>query len=104
MLRCPTPLPALYVGSDYAFCSIEKIKGSIWLKNFNEAPNRAITHFETRCWGYHSNLKPFIKYFPFSSDVSVLLRADGGAAAPRTWRLGRIFQLCGVRSFREFML
>ena len=34
VLRCPTPLPALYVGSDYAFCSIEKIKGSIWLKKF----------------------------------------------------------------------
>ena len=34
VLRCLTPFPALYVGSDYIFCSIEKIKGSIWLKKF----------------------------------------------------------------------
>ena len=34
VLRCLTPFPALYVGSDYIFCYIEKIKGSIWLKKF----------------------------------------------------------------------
>lgn len=33
-----------------------------------------------------------------------LLRADGGAAGPQTWRRERIFQLRRVKSFKEFML